>query len=250
MSTFEGLQRCFLKQYGNLFRRSLQECFAGNVDVRPVQPAQDVQERFLKHCKGTLQEVRPVFHGTRSANHASIFDSGFLIPGQNNSIPIRNGCAHGLGVYTAKVENAWLSRTFCDAPKMIVCAVVDDAKPLNQPAPCGNFHISAESKHVRHVGDAVVVFDESRVVPLFEASGATLRAQRAQKSLPNGTPPMSAVKIAERLYLFEEAARPTNAYRREKRRARKHEAYEALRLFFRSRVEAHFMRRAAVKRRQ
>eukprot|EP00929_Paragymnodinium_shiwhaense_P089304 TRINITY_DN4946_c0_g1_i1.p1 TRINITY_DN4946_c0_g1~~TRINITY_DN4946_c0_g1_i1.p1 ORF type:complete len:516 (+),score=144.63 TRINITY_DN4946_c0_g1_i1:135-1682(+) len=170
-SAFGRLQQQILHLYRRQLTNSLRECFAGAINLEPVTPCAQVQQRFMAKCGQSFKSVLPTFHGTRSELHASICESGFLIPGKGNKLPVRNGSAHGLGVYTAGSHNAWLSRTFCNAPRMLVCGVVDDAKPVFPRTPCGNHWISAQSENVRHVGDAVVVFDEARVVPLFEATG-------------------------------------------------------------------------------
>merc|ERR1740116_604551 len=96
--------------------------------------------------------MRPAFHGTDAANHNSIVKRGLLIPGQGNELKVAHGAAHGKGVYTANVDAAWLSRGFCSAPTMLVCAVL-------------------QSDAVRHVGDAMVVSKEEHVVPMFEGAG-------------------------------------------------------------------------------
>ena len=41
---------------------------------------------------------------------------------------------------------------------------------MDQTETCGRFTVSRSSSTVKHVGNAVVVFDKSRVVPLYEAS--------------------------------------------------------------------------------
>jgi len=242
---FENMQREFLRRHGSSIRCSLRECFLGDFAVKPVDPAQAVKDAFMGHCRGSLQSVRPTFHGTRGTVHESIFSSGFIIPGSGKGVSVRNGSAHGLGIYTAALHNAWLSRAFCTEPKMIVCAVVDDSKPLDQPAACGNYYISAQSQNVRHVGDAVVVFDPSRVVPLAEASGSCFRTDR----LPSGSLARTSKRelsylLEVKLAKFAERKTPANATRRAKRAARQKT------VLVMAKLQAYFMRRAAVKRRQ
>jgi len=94
----------------------------------------------------------PAFHGTAHRNHRLIFQDGLLIPGQGNNLEVVNGSAHGLGIYTARLNAAWLSGCFCDDPSLLVCAVL-------------------QSKAVRHVMDAMVVFNAASVVPLFVGRG-------------------------------------------------------------------------------
>merc|ERR1712110_754215 len=64
-----------------------------------------------------------------------------------------HGAAHGRGVYTAKVDAAWLSAGFCTEPRILICAVLDLG--------CVTFP-----------GDAMVVSNSAHVVPLFEAVGS------------------------------------------------------------------------------
>jgi len=129
----------------------------------------DVQQRFL-NARDTLQgTVRPGFHGTAPANLASIYERGLLIPGQDNELHVANGSAHGNGIYTAKVNSPSLSLSFCSSDRrMLVCGILDDAQQIQQYS-YGNYSVSMQSESVRHVGNAVVVFDHRRVAPLFEA---------------------------------------------------------------------------------
>merc|ERR1712216_946177 len=109
-----------------------------------------VKKRFMQSFREMPHtcELRPAFHGTNAANHASIFERGLLIPGDGNELGVVHGAAHGRGVYTANIDAAWLSRGFCSHPVMLVCGVI-------------------QSDFVRHVGDAMVVGKSEHVVPLF-----------------------------------------------------------------------------------
>merc|ERR1711879_164881 len=133
-------------------RENLQKCFDGPISLIPTPLTQKVKNRFLDHFTG-FDKLLPTLHGTCATNHESIFAHGLLVPGGGNAIKIRNASSHGLGIYTAKLSNALLSREFCTAPRMLVCAVVDEAVMLNQPVRLGNFYMTAESSTVRHVGD-------------------------------------------------------------------------------------------------
>jgi hypothetical protein len=74
----------------------------------------------------------PALHGTDTSNYVSIFQNGLLIPGKGNSLKVAHGSAYGLGVYTAKLDNPWLSQDFCtpNQPRMLVCCVIDDVGEL------------------------------------------------------------------------------------------------------------------------
>jgi len=115
---------------------------------------------------------------------------------------VENGSAHGVGIYTAHVGSTSLSKRFCDSDTLLVCAVCDTSQPLVtddqkelpafvpsatqvqtkfppryafQGRKYGNHEWKQESKEVRHVGSAVVVFEERCVVPVFTA---TVREQK------------------------------------------------------------------------
>lgn len=80
-----------------------------------------------------------------------------------------HGVAHGQGIYTANAESPELSWGFCPDQKMLICGVLDDAIPCQQ-YDVGLLPVSAESASVRHVGRAIVISDDRRVVPLFEVA--------------------------------------------------------------------------------
>lgn len=169
-ASFDELHERFLRQHREAIVGALCKVFTGEVELRPAPLSAEVKNRFLQRCKGT-HTIQPVFHGTKAANHESIFRSGLMIPNAASGVNVCNGSAHGLGVYTAKLNNPYLSRGFCSEPRLLVCAVLDDAVQLAVPRPLGRFFVTAESVSVRHVGDAIVVMDPCCVVPLFEASG-------------------------------------------------------------------------------
>jgi len=56
--------------------------------------------------------------------------------------------------------------------RMIVCGILDDATQSSslESYRMGIRTTSHESPHVRHVGDAMVIFDDRRVAPFFEVS--------------------------------------------------------------------------------
>merc|ERR1712046_25669 len=113
-----------------------------------------VQDRFLSVRREG--HVLPAFHGTSVTNHRSIFERGLLVPGAGNGVSVANGSAHGVGIYTATVDNARLSKGFCrGGNSMLVCAVVSDAIKQKDHL-LGNHIVSAESGNVRHVGSAMV----------------------------------------------------------------------------------------------
>merc|ERR1712224_208175 len=149
----------------------------------------------------------PAYHGTAAKNISSISSRGLLIPGHGD-VRVAHGSAHGVGIYTAKLGSSMLSKGFCDSDKLFVCGVIDakgeaatqcafqrlsrhhrqHRKPAawkSQPAPMmGRFMVHKESNLVRHVGSAMVVFDERNVAPLFVASGI-IRHTVSRWRIPN-----------------------------------------------------------------
>lgn len=117
-------------------------------------------------------DLTPAFHGTRESNIPSILEQGLLIPGRGNKLRVVNGSAHGLGIYTAKVHNPRLSAGFAGfCPQgMLVVGVLDDAVMHSARKRLGNYSVGAESKEIIHVGDAMVVFEPSRVLPFFSVA--------------------------------------------------------------------------------
>jgi len=182
LGQFEYFREMLLERYGHQIRESLGPRFQ-DVDLTPVPLAPDVQRRFLKACSsegedsdGVPYSLRPAFHGTKEENLQSILARGLLIPGDGNEIGVANGSAHGLGIYVGKlgVDGCRLSFGFCMGGPMLVCGVIDDAIPVSNQL--GSFHVSAESKRVKHVGSAMVIFESSCVVPLFVVRPVTCQA--------------------------------------------------------------------------
>lgn len=177
---FVKLQRGFLFHHGDQLCRAVRECLQSPVVVKPTMLSHEVQCRFLE-AQQTLQgTMRPAFHGTSSANFASIFRRGLLVPGQGNELRVVHGAVHGQGIYTANAESPELSWGFCTDQRMLICGVIDDATSCEQYA-LNRQVVSAESASIRHVGRAIVVFDDRRVAPLFEVVRG---AEAAKKELP------------------------------------------------------------------
>lgn len=149
-SDFEAMRNAFLSCHENGIYSGLGKVFARPIKLAWTPLHSAVQVRFMKNLAKTGAVLRPAFHGTNFSNHSSIFHRGLLIPGENNELKVVHGAAHGRGVYTANIDAACLSRGFCSAPAMLVCAVL-------------------QTSFVRHVGDAMVVGVADHVIPLFEA---------------------------------------------------------------------------------
>eukprot|EP00930_Biecheleria_cincta_P018345 TRINITY_DN14324_c0_g5_i1.p1 TRINITY_DN14324_c0_g5~~TRINITY_DN14324_c0_g5_i1.p1 ORF type:complete len:737 (+),score=90.83 TRINITY_DN14324_c0_g5_i1:82-2292(+) len=187
--SFDQMRNNFMRLHGSEIRSNLQSVFDGPVKIEPAPVAPAIKKQFMESSQNGGNTIVPTYHGSNSANYPSIFERGLLIPGRRNELKIVHGAAHGRGIYTAQVNAPDLSRGFCTEPKMLVCGVADDAQALLSTAACGSQRISAQSNAIRHVGDAVVVFDEKRVVPLYQASGDAFKSSRysSQRQRPTAT---------------------------------------------------------------
>lgn len=216
-NSLQKIRTEFMKQHGQQVKTELSNALGNTVKITPAPVSALVVSRFSS-CTATVSaasaRIVPVFHGTEARNHASIFKHGFQLPGQQ--VKIRNGLSHGVGTYVSNVSSAWLSREFCTQSKMIVCALVDDATPLKTPTRIGNFFATAESSSVRHIGSALVVFNPSRLLPLYEASWtqiplshaiATPIAQPCPPAAPKLDRPFEGRKIDTAKYFRRRAAR-------------------------------------------
>jgi len=172
---FNHLRYGFRQKYGagicGQFARKVN--FNGQVELAPVPLACDVKRGFLAawyaeaHPRLNLN-ITPGLHGTQAKSLPSIYRRGFLIPGENNGVEVVHGSAHGNGIYLASRDSALLAaRHADDCSCVLVCGFLDNAKRLAQPRRMGSQRVTAESEAVRHVGSAIVIFDEKRVVPLF-----------------------------------------------------------------------------------
>jgi len=91
-----------------------------------------------------------VYHGTRVSNIPSIVRKGLLVPGFKSGIPVANGSAYGVGIYTSTDVSVSLSYVR-DGSKVLICAILND--------------VSGVSNH----GSILVVKDSSYVLPCFVA---------------------------------------------------------------------------------
>lgn len=176
-----------------------------NTMLEPIYPDQSVQKAFLNACRSFRHTLTVTYHGTKACNIPSISNRGLLIPGHDD-IKVVHGSAHGVGIYTAHIGSASLSKGFCDSDTMIVCAVCDTSIPTSVPecpipkptpspplfvpsmtyiqtrfpkrtAPpataalrMGSFQVKQKSDEICHVGNAVVVYEKRFVVPVFIAT--------------------------------------------------------------------------------
>lgn len=157
---FDRLRQEFLKEHGESLRSRLGTCLGldpQNVKLANAPVCEDPVTRFMG-AKARLKDCRmlPVYHGTDPKNFQSIFSRGLLIPGKANGLRVENGSAHGLGIYTAVLDNPWLSHSYCrGGGVLLVCACLEGGK--NSDA------------HLKRVGGALVIFDPDRVIPMLVA---------------------------------------------------------------------------------
>eukprot|EP00439_Symbiodinium_sp_Y106_P034863 s3464_g4.t1 len=169
--SLQSFQMEFLEQFSPAICSGLRGIFRNEIMLRATPTNKSVYDRFRSQIQKKGNELCPVFHGTDEANLPSIYAKGLLVPGGEQGVRVLHGASHGNGIYTAKTQNPGLAFGFCrgSTRPILVCGVLDDAVPLARKYLLGNHYVTAESQHARHVGDAIVVFDEGRVIPLFEA---------------------------------------------------------------------------------
>jgi len=156
-------------------------------ELLPVYPEEHVQARFLSARRELEHTVSVGYHGTESENIPSIARRGLIIPGRGG-VRVANGSAHGLGIYTARLGSARLSKGFASQGSgVFICGLCDTSQALSEeerpqisstkvmsfqqrrwgPTSIGGRSVTRASEEVLHVGDAMVVFREQCVVPLF-----------------------------------------------------------------------------------
>jgi hypothetical protein len=221
LDPFDQFRMEFLLQHGNQACASLKSCFRGPIQLRLTPLSNQVQQRFFNAVRGSLPGVlQPAFHGTDARNLTSIYTRGLLIPGHGNDLTVVHGAAHGRGIYTAKLHDASLSFGFSRGA-VLICGVLDDAEETAQPQPLGRFSVTQESKNVRHVGNAMVVFDPLRVAPLWEAS--LLGANLVRRPIANANGPIAtpSVKRPKQVLLVRQPLRRTDYLNRRAARKRR-----------------------------
>ncbi|CAE6934525.1 unnamed protein product [Symbiodinium natans] len=215
---------------------SIETEFGPETKLEPLHPDPQVKEDFFFARKCFSHTTTFTYHGTKSRNIASISRVGLLMPGTNGH-KVANGSAHGVGIYTAQLGSATLSKGFCDSNKMFVCAVCDSSQPVDEPEvtldtqwkPSGtivqtifpkgpaavNVHPSVKrlgrhnvqrrSDQVLHVGDAVVTFQQGCVVPLFLLAWPSEKEwQEEDATLPQPAVPDQLVLKHHAWDLFEQ----------------------------------------------
>jgi len=171
LDPLHALRRCFWSKHGMSIQQHLECVFNTKVNFNEAPVSRKVQHRFLNFCNdacGQNVELVPAFHGTKASNHISIFEHGLLVPGKGNNVKVAHGAVHGVGIYTTKLGSALTSRGFCSEAKMLVCGLLDDL----------------DDKEVKHAGGVMIIFEELRVIPLYEACACETR-QATRVTVPS-----------------------------------------------------------------
>jgi len=189
----------------------LPECtYGSDIILSPAPLCPSVVQNFMQvYSDSPETSLCPAFHGTNAVNYESIFQHGLLIPGEGNSVRVANGSAHGLSIYAAKLHALYLARTFTNTNSVLVYGVVDDAEPLSCPHSIGYHTVTTDSAAVKHVGSAVLAFDQRDVIPLFVAlpTRAQKRWRFARQFLQQDMPELKRWYEARRTSLSSRMAR-------------------------------------------
>jgi len=178
---FEELRWAFFQSYAETLCSAVKDCLGYPVQLSPTPLNAGVGKSFAAACAGDLPgKLVPALHGTDQQNLGSIYECGLVIPGSENGVRIANGSAYGVGVYTARLESAFMSRGYARGqdPPVLVCGVLDPG---------------CDEAEVRHAGGAMVVFNQRRVAPLFVASRMPQKAcvsiERRHRRIADLQPP-------------------------------------------------------------
>jgi hypothetical protein len=102
--------------------------------VRETPISGAATHRFLARLKevGSRAVVQARWHGTSLSNYDSIYRHGLAVPGTIPGVVVRNGSAHGVGIYTA--QSPWTSVTYAHGSgRLLLCAVINDAQGIAFP---------------------------------------------------------------------------------------------------------------------
>jgi len=175
-AAFQRFRKDFLNKHGMQICAGLHSCFQCPVQLEPTPLDVAIERRFLECISERVDGTWcPAFHGTSNKNLSSIYKRGLLIPGVGNDLRVSHGSAHGLGIYAATASNPFLSWGFCEErysgnASMLVCAVLDDSSNTAESSFLGRFPVRSQSANIKRVGGAFVVFEPTRIAPLFVAS--------------------------------------------------------------------------------
>lgn len=201
VNAFERIRQGFIQQHGEAIRTSLAGVFGSGMTIRPTPLADHVGALFVQCSQHTgIEKIVPTLHGTSESNYSSIYQHGLLIPGKGNGIRVAHGSVHGLGIYTARLQNPGLSQAFSSGQSLLVCGVLDDARSVRTEVNLGSFGVTAKSEAVKHVGDAVVVFERGHVVPLLEVRSSNYQGQPPTHAQPPG-PGGACVKATPMVFI-------------------------------------------------
>lgn len=169
----------------------------GVTEVTPLHLGEGPAQEFENRRRDLKVTPTVAWHGTKSHNYESIARHGLVIPGQRRhggygkpKIPVAHGQFHGRGIYVAKQPS--LAQSFSTDSTLLMCAVLDDSKPLTNPYKVGVrqfYSCYRESDNIKHVGDAIVVQHESHVLPIYTVTLGDISNLPAEIVLnPNSNP--------------------------------------------------------------
>eukprot|EP00931_Biecheleriopsis_adriatica_P096417 TRINITY_DN7006_c0_g1_i2.p1 TRINITY_DN7006_c0_g1~~TRINITY_DN7006_c0_g1_i2.p1 ORF type:complete len:523 (-),score=114.49 TRINITY_DN7006_c0_g1_i2:44-1612(-) len=187
-SEWDRFQERILRNFEFTIRQEL----GPDTTIRKIHPNESVKHRFLDTLRRLDHTVSVGYHGTALQNIDCISRQGLRKPG-NGGIKVVHGSAHGVGIYTAKLGSASLSKGFASGHSQLFICAICDTSAVSEPVAIEPFvpsktvvmtrfpkihsgmrhlrghRVLQESKEVLHVGDAMVVFEEDCVVPVLIA---------------------------------------------------------------------------------
>jgi hypothetical protein len=184
LSSFNSLQRAFLDQH----EKDILHDFGPHVSLEPAPLANRLQSKFLDAAKEVGSVPSLGYYWTTQENNASIFRQGLHLPG------------HGMGIQTGKggsLQQHYPRASCCQ--NMLIVGVVEGAQKASnssaQVVKGPKYHrrsskarfgpkyfygqrVHSDDGAVRDLGKCLMIFDTTRVMPLFVAKDVSHDAVR------------------------------------------------------------------------
>jgi len=204
LTPFEKLCDSFLEQHEQMLTQELGRVLVTPIRFERIEMGRYPVDSFMfKRRQYTVLE--PLIHGTRAHNFPSIFSRGLVIPTRGSGVSVVNGSAHGVGIYTTRPPSAATSRGYSDIGRLLVCALARNDK---------------DDVSIKRPNSGVaVIFEEARVIPMFQAIGAN--ALTLDPPLPPPPPPAPVKGRAKKVYR-PRSLKPTVKLGLDIRRERRH----------------------------
>jgi hypothetical protein len=179
-STFKSYYE-FCRHFYNTHNSALRSCLNPQRGTRVTgfrisPPRKHLTSRFLSKMSSLRTYPALSFHGSSMDNMQSIVDYGLLLPGQKagnqREIRVKNGSAHGVGIYSSRTAGYSLSYA-SGVTSMFVCAVLDRDRETvqtnNLPSVVNfpNHGYCYECHDIRTANNIVVAFSPSRILPVL-----------------------------------------------------------------------------------